>query len=942
MAEAPEIKVKLTAEDTGVSAAIKELTSQLKTLKKQQDETASSGFSLAKAFQGIVAAGALLKFEEIGKEAFDSAVNIGKMADKTGLTTQALSVFHKVAGDVGVSTEAVDKGLTKAAKSITEFEQGSVKAAKAFQLLGIRQKDFAGLKPDEKIALVTDRIGKMQAGFAKATAAQLIFSKGGSEMIPVLNSLAAQGFDKATEATSKLGLLLDQETTDAFRSAKASLQELTDVGKGMATQFEAGLLPAISDVGEALVDSLTQGGISFKDLGKYAGDAVRGISLIFLGLGQTLGTVAESIYDAFSQVWKEIKTEATTNFTAIGQAIHGNFTEALKTLEAGQKRSAENVRETIDRQKAIYGALADSFKADYNNLFPSAEEEERRRKQRIARLRPDKETPERPIENDVAVGAELKRQNQLDAIAKAQAAALQRQLQDELTIWQSYEKQREQVEKNSYDQGRLSTEAYYARRQADLKTETEKELEILKAQLTAAQEEADRTAAERDSFAAKAKKAGPDSRSGQLYDAAAARNDQEHIAALAKVDEVQTKIAKTTIDGQTKSMALGDAQVTATRADHQNTLEFQREIDALQGKTRDAAREEIEIEVQKRTIELQRAGVAQQEIDAEIAKYRELKTAAADFAALETQTQQDMNAFDIERRGIEIEQKAGLLTKAQAEKRINDLIGQRLPLLRQEAAAELAAAQKSGNQADIAKAQNLILELDNLQTKTHVLATQVKGALSSDFQTFFSNLTSGTKSVGRAFAELGISVVQSLERIAAQMLINFAIEKLSEALGIGGASGKIAQTVTTNDAIITSDAGVAGAAAFASVMEDVPFPANIATAPGVMAAAIAATLSNLALGSAAQGALLPEDMLIQAHAQEMILPKELSIGLRNVIATNRFHPPQALSQPLQSRGGDQYFHDEYHLHHNGPDALQVLDRELVPRIKLARRRGELP
>ena len=72
------------------------------------------------------------------------------MADKTGLSTQTLSVFHHVAEEAGVSTEAVDKALVKAAKSITEFQQGSAKAAKGFQLLGITQKDFAGLKSMKK------------------------------------------------------------------------------------------------------------------------------------------------------------------------------------------------------------------------------------------------------------------------------------------------------------------------------------------------------------------------------------------------------------------------------------------------------------------------------------------------------------------------------------------------------------------------------------------------------------------------------------------------------------------------------------------------------------------------------------------------------------------------------------------------------------------------
>src|SRR5258708_1658190 len=245
MPDAPEIKVRLTAEDTGVSSAIKELGNQLKNLKKQQDETAISGLSLKKAFEGIAVAAGLLELGRIGKEAFDSAVNIGKMADKTGITTQTLSVFHKVADEVGASTETVDKSLIKAAKSITEFEQGSSKAAKGFQILGITQKDFANLKPDEKLALVTDRVGKMGASFQKATAQQLIFGKGSSDLGLVLNSLGAQGFDKATEATKKLGLLLDQETTDAFRTAQASFKELQGLGQGIATQFEAGLLPAL-------------------------------------------------------------------------------------------------------------------------------------------------------------------------------------------------------------------------------------------------------------------------------------------------------------------------------------------------------------------------------------------------------------------------------------------------------------------------------------------------------------------------------------------------------------------------------------------------------------------------------------------------------------------------------------------------------------------------
>ena len=153
-------------------------------------------FRSRESFRGLAAIGALLKLEEIGKEAFDAAVNIGKMADKTGISTETLSVFHHVAEKSATSTEVVDKALVKAAKSITEFELGTGKAANGFALLGIRQKDFANLNSDQKIALVTERLGHMEKGFAKTTAAQLIFSKSGADFIPIANAVAAEGYDK--------------------------------------------------------------------------------------------------------------------------------------------------------------------------------------------------------------------------------------------------------------------------------------------------------------------------------------------------------------------------------------------------------------------------------------------------------------------------------------------------------------------------------------------------------------------------------------------------------------------------------------------------------------------------------------------------------------------------------------------------------------------------
>jgi hypothetical protein len=773
MADAPEIKVKLTAEDTGVSAAIKELTSQLKTLKKQTDETAESSLSLKKAFEGIVAVGGAIEFGRIGKDAFDSAINIGKMADKTGLTTQTLSVFNHVADEVGVSTEAVNKGLVRAAKSITEFEQGSAKAAKGFQLLGITQKDFAGLKPDEKIALVTTRLGQMSAGFQKTTAAQLIFSRAGSELIPVLNAIAGEGFDKVTASVSKFGLLLNQETTDAFRSAKASIQELTDVGKGMATQFEAGLLPAISDVGEALVDSLTQGGVSFQSIGKIAGEAARGIALVFLGVGQTLGTIFSSIYDLFETTFKEIANAEESFLKAADEVAHGHVASAFGALSQGVKNSTTIVSEEVDRQKAIYKSLGDSFKTDFANLFPSDAEEARRKKERIARLRPEKQTEAPEV---TAAGAPS------DAAARAALSLLEKQLQDELEIHRAQAAQVAEIEKESFDEGQISRTEYFNNRRSALIAETDEEIAILRRGIAAAQAEVEKAAE------AKTKAETPKE---------ADKQEAARLTALKQIEELTTKISVLQINSGTKIQALNTEQFKSQQENLQKVAEFHKLIDKTQGDTLAAAKEEITAESAKIAITLAQAGESKAAIDEEIAKYSTLRTAQATFEEEQKAGAAALKDIADQRSAIEDRVKNGQLFQVQADEQIRALEESRLPQLEAIAAQLVEQAKLTGDIQKIQAAEDFQKQVRAIGTAANQVGQQVaqlkqglQGALTGGIEQFFGSLLEGTRNVGQAFRGLAASVLDSLAKIAIQMVAQIAITKLlKSALGGFGFSG---------------------------------------------------------------------------------------------------------------------------------------------------------
>jgi hypothetical protein len=791
MADAPEIKVKLTAEDTGVSAAIKELTSQLKNLKKQQDETAGSGLSLKKAFEGIVLAAGALELGRIGKEAFDSAVDIGKMADKTGLSTQTLSVFHHVAEEVAVSTEGVDKALLKAARTITEFQQGTGKAAVSFKALGITQKDFIGLKPDAMLALVTTRLGQMEKGFQKTAITAAIFGqRAGTDIIPVANAIAGEGFDKITASVKRLGLLLDQDTTDSFRVAKAALQELSDAGKGMATQFEAGMLPAITDVGEALLDALGDdgGGGAFKDLGKTAGTAIKYIAFGLLSVGATAGHAAAEVEEVFDFAFNHTKEFAKTTFAAIGGYITGGTAGAAGAATAQLATATDNAtKEFVARLAAIDDDAKKQQQKIYDALFPSDEEAAKRAKERADRLRPDKTTDAPPIEDHAPS----------DAAARAKLAQLEKHLQDELEIHRAKAKQIAQVDKESFDAGLLSIHDYFETRRAAVISESKEEIVILQQGINSARKEASKAALAQKGAEPKEKD----------------KQRAAEIQALTKVEELEAKITVARYDSGTKVQALNDEQFKLTDENNAKIAAFEKKQADSQGKRLEGVKAELAVEVKQYELSLLKQGVdSPEQIKAKVAAFAQFVAAQATFQDEQKSGADAIKVLDDKKAAIEDKVLNGKLFQAQADQQILDLYRQQLPAL-QQLADQMTANAKTDD--EIAQAADFQKKVAGFTTQTNTVGQQMKtfragiqDTLTTGLSGAFDMLFQGTQNVGLAFRNLASSVVSSIAKIIAQMYIQLLVTKLLKAAGGFSGGGSVGASVgAAEGGLITGPGG---------------------------------------------------------------------------------------------------------------------------------------
>jgi hypothetical protein len=218
---------------------------------------------------------------------------------------------------------------------------------------------------------------------------------------------------------------------------------------------------------------------------------------------------------------------------------------------------------------------------------------------------------------------------------------------------------------------------------------------------------------------------------------------------------------------------------------------------------------------------------------------------------------------------------------------------------------------------------------------------QLANKWAQDFSRMTTEVLTGKQRIGTAVVQMmGQLELQMIERGIRKVVSKWGGEMLglvtshaawlAKLLGIevAGNAQQVAAGTVTATAEVGEKAAVAGASGFASVMEALPFPENIATAPGVMAAAVSATMSNLGLLAFERGGIMPSAGLAMLHPKEMILDPILS---QHVMQT---------AGGGGGAGGNAHF--TVHNHFAGTPSKQdvaALEDQMVAVLKRAARRG---
>lgn len=241
-------------------AKMTEQPSKVDELAKKFETFGSKAQAAGQALKPLSTAGAAVDVALAG-----IAYNGGKTADElntlskqTGISTTDLQKYAAAADLVDVSVEAIASGQKKMKKTMYNAQQGSSKAAKAFEALGVSVTDANGELRDQSDVFdeTIKALGAMENPTERDAIAMQIFGGSASE----LNSLIADG-GKTYEQVAKIYedndlAIVDQETLNKANEFNDAIDTIKLTGQAalqqVGTQLAAYLVPAVQKLSEAI------------------------------------------------------------------------------------------------------------------------------------------------------------------------------------------------------------------------------------------------------------------------------------------------------------------------------------------------------------------------------------------------------------------------------------------------------------------------------------------------------------------------------------------------------------------------------------------------------------------------------------------------------------------------------------------------------------------
>lgn len=266
---------------------------------------------------------------------------LAKTSDKLGIATEKLAGLQHAANLGGVSAQALEKGLIKMERSISEAALGSGIAADELRALGLSADKLLAMSPDEQFRTIAEAMAGLGNQSDRVRVAMNLFGRAGADLIPVLNG-GAKAFDEAQREAELFGTAISREAGAKIEHANDQLSRIRTALAGFVRQMAIRAAPFLDVVYTKLLDVVDglngMGGVADK---------------VFRHMVDAAGVVADGIYviaKAFHQTQQGLVALLPTAldvsdflFPGSGRLFDQQFRDSLDKSAADAKKEFDKI-----------------------------------------------------------------------------------------------------------------------------------------------------------------------------------------------------------------------------------------------------------------------------------------------------------------------------------------------------------------------------------------------------------------------------------------------------------------------------------------------------------------------------------------------------------------------------------------------------------------------
>ncbi len=348
--KAAEAYVEISTDQRKLDVGLGQVQQKLRNMAKG---AAVVGAGMSAAAGGIFGGlyNSIRAFAEYGDSIQDAAA-------RTGLTTEGLSELTYVANLAGSSMSGVERGVRGMQRFLLDLSRGTAEQVWVFKQLGLQLEDIQALAPEDQFKAIAVSIAGINDASTRSAIAMRIFSRGGSELVPIF-TMGAGAMRDAFEMARKLGIVLSQSVADAAGDLNDRFYVLRMGLLGIKIAIARAVTPVFMELTKKLLDVMIFIRMWLQVHPKF----VTGLAQLakWLGIvGVVVTTVAGGIMSLTSS-WLSLAASSAAAGGIIAALM--SLADAFGLIDTGFNDLKDSLSEWAPGAKSLASGVIDTLKA---------------------------------------------------------------------------------------------------------------------------------------------------------------------------------------------------------------------------------------------------------------------------------------------------------------------------------------------------------------------------------------------------------------------------------------------------------------------------------------------------------------------------------------------------------------------------------------------------